>query len=108
MGKKSFILGGIVGFILGTRAGRDQYEKMKASAQNLWEMDAVQQGVAKVENSVGGVARNSASNLTDKVADMVKDKIHGGSRSSGGDNDMAGHVSGGDEPMDPATPGPRK
>lgn len=111
MGKKSFILGGIVGFVLGTRAGRDQYEKIKSSAQNLWEMDAVQQGVAKVENSVGGVARNSASNLTDKVADMVKDKIHGGARndsSNDDSNDMAGHVSGGDEPMDPARPGPRK
>ncbi|MDO5726357.1 MAG: hypothetical protein Q4Q03_00355 [Bowdeniella nasicola] len=106
MGKKSFILGGIVGFILGTRAGREQYEKMKSSAQNLWEMDAVQQGVAKVEDTVGGVARNSASNLTDKVAGMVKEKIHSTGRPKA-DDSMAGHVSGGEEAMDPATPGPR-
>lgn len=105
MGKKSFILGGIVGFVLGSRAGRDQYEKLKAMSQDLWQSDAVQHGVAKVEDTVGGAARNQASNLTDKVADLVKDKIHSGK--SDKDAHLDSYVSGGDKPMEPAEPGPK-
>lgn len=105
MGKKSFILGGIVGFILGSRAGRDQYEKLKSMSQDLWQSDAVQTGVSKVEDTVGSAARNQASNLTDKVADLVKDKIHS-AKSSGSEGKLDHYVSGGDKPMDPAEPGP--
>lgn len=105
MGKKSFILGGIVGFILGSRAGRDQYEKLKSMSQDLWQSDAVQTGVSKVEDTVGSAARNQASNLTDKVADLVKDKIHS-AKSSGSEAKLDHYISGGDKPMDPAEPGP--
>lgn len=105
MGKKSFVLGALVGFVLGSRAGREQYEKIKNVSQDLWNSDPVQAGVAKVEDTVGGAARGHASNLTDKVADLVKDRINTAGKKPAHD-DMAGHVSGGDKPMEPAEPGP--
>ncbi|MDO5700823.1 MAG: hypothetical protein Q4P36_05055 [Bowdeniella nasicola] len=103
MGKKSFILGGIVGFVLGSRAGRDQYDKLKAMSQDLWQADVVQSGVSKVEETVGGAARNQAANLTDKVAGMVKDKIHSsGSSRTSGRTDFVSEGDGG--PMEAAEP----
>ena len=100
MGKKSFILGGIVGFVLGSRAGRDQYEKLKSMSQELWQSDAVQAGVNKVEDTVGGATRSGASSLTDKVAGAVKDKINT-KKDSGADGAP------GTGPMKPAEPSPK-
>ena len=99
MGKKSFILGGIVGFVLGSRAGRDQYEKLKSMSQELWQSDAVQAGVNKVEDTVGGATRSGASSLTDKVAGAVKDKIN--------TKNDSGNGTPGTGPMKPAEPSPK-
>ena len=37
-----FVAGAAVGYVLGTRAGRQRYEQIKAGAHRLWTSDPVQ------------------------------------------------------------------
>ncbi|QAB16665.1 YtxH domain-containing protein [Leucobacter muris] len=49
-GKIAFVLGAAVGYVLGTRAGRERYEQIKNGAQTLWHTAPVQRGVSFVRD----------------------------------------------------------
>ncbi|MBC7441637.1 MAG: hypothetical protein H7311_03810 [Ramlibacter sp.] len=44
-GKLLFVTGGLVGYVLGARAGRKRYDQIVAAAQNLWSAPPVQRRV---------------------------------------------------------------
>lgn len=48
-GKIGLVVGLGVGYVLGTRAGRERYEQIKREAQKLWQLDPVQNQVVKVK-----------------------------------------------------------
>lgn len=52
-GKIAFVLGATVGYVLGTRAGRERYEQIKRGAKAVWETPPVQSGVDAVKGAVG-------------------------------------------------------
>ena len=52
-GKIAFVLGATVGYVLGTRAGRERYEQIKRGAQAVWATPPVQSGVSAVKGVVG-------------------------------------------------------
>lgn len=66
--KAAFLIGGAVGYVLGTRAGREQFEKIRASAQNVWESPKVQETVSEATEFV----KDKAPDLKDKVTGAVK------------------------------------
>ncbi len=76
MSKMSFVVGAGIGYVLGTRAGRGQYEKIKKASTSAWQSKPVQGIVHKADESVGDLARNQGAKLTDQVASVVKDKIN--------------------------------
>ncbi|HYO39926.1 MAG TPA: YtxH domain-containing protein [Nocardioidaceae bacterium] len=41
--KIPLLVGGAVGYVLGTRAGRERYEQIKSQAQTLWNNPKVQE-----------------------------------------------------------------
>ena len=82
-GKALFILGVAVGYVLGSRAGREQYEKVKAQAKDVWESPAVQEKVAAAEAKIGDVVREQGAQVADKVSESVK-----GFASSAGSDDV--------------------
>lgn len=51
-GKIAFVLGAAVGYVLGSRAGRERYEQIKAGAERVWQTDAVQRGVDALQGRV--------------------------------------------------------
>lgn len=53
-GKIAFVLGAAVGYVLGTRAGRERYEQIKLGAQNVWNTEPVQRGVNVVRSAAQG------------------------------------------------------
>ena len=53
-GKIAFVLGAAVGYVLGTRAGRERYEQIKRGAQNVWNTEPVQRGVGAVRGAAQG------------------------------------------------------
>lgn len=51
-GKVAFVLGAAVGYVLGTRAGRERYEQIKRGARRVWQTAPVQRGVNAVRDRV--------------------------------------------------------
>lgn len=51
-GKIAFILGASIGYVLGSRAGRERYEQIKQGAITVWHTEPVQKGVDKVQSAV--------------------------------------------------------
>ena len=49
-GKLLFITGGLAGYVLGARAGRQRYEQIRAAANNLWNTEPVQRRVSEVRD----------------------------------------------------------
>ena len=62
-----FLAGVAVGFVIGTRAGRDTYENMRNKWQGFSGSDQVQQ----VKDGVRDFAGHAASDLSDKVTEAV-------------------------------------
>ena len=50
-GKLLFITGGLVGYVLGARAGRKRYEQIAAAANDLWNAKPVQRRVTEVRDA---------------------------------------------------------
>ncbi|GGB92256.1 YtxH domain-containing protein [Cellulomonas carbonis] len=71
--KAAFLVGSAVGYVLGTRAGRQQFEKIKTQAQKVWENP-------KVQESVSGVSEKATGFVKEKAPEL-KDKLTGGSSS---------------------------
>lgn len=67
MGKITFLVGGAVGYVLGTRAGREQYEQIKGQAKGLWENPKVQDRASQAQD----YARDKAPEVKRKVTDAA-------------------------------------
>lgn len=67
-GKILFATGLAVGYVLGTRAGRERYEQMKRAAQGFWNDPRVQRRVDQVEDFVS----DSAKKVVDQVTGAVR------------------------------------
>ncbi|MCT1690742.1 hypothetical protein M3B11_07205 [Brevibacterium sp. p3-SID960] len=67
MKKRLTLLVGIgIGFVLGSRAGRQSYERLKTQVEEFWQNPRVQEGVQQ--------ATDTAKEKAPEVAEMVKDK----------------------------------
>jgi hypothetical protein len=75
-GKILFVFGLALGYVLGTRAGRERYEQIKAGAEKVWQDPRVQRRVHTVEEFVKDKAPDLAEKATGvakKVASKVKE-----------------------------------
>lgn len=65
--KLTFLAGLAAGYVLGTRAGRGSYEKIKASAKSIWDKDAVQETVTTVQHAIKDQAGEAAHKLVQQA-----------------------------------------
>ena len=70
--KAAFVIGGAIGYVLGTRAGREQFEKIRSSALSVWQSPRVQGTVSGVEDRASGFVREHAPELKEKVSGAVR------------------------------------
>src|SRR3954462_1818395 len=71
-GKLAVLTGVGVGYVLGTRAGRERYEQMRAGASRLWQDP---RGAQKRQQAAH-VAKDQASAAKDMVTEKVTEKVH--------------------------------
>lgn len=67
-GKILLVVGFGVGYVLGTRAGREKYDELVARVQKVWNDPRVQ----KQANNVGDFVKEKAPEVADFVASNVK------------------------------------
>ncbi|MBA4248445.1 MAG: hypothetical protein C0444_09160 [Microbacterium sp.] len=70
-GKILFAAGLAVGYVLGTRAGRERYEQLKGAVKGFWNDPRVQQRVDQVEDFVKEKAPEVAEFVTDGAKNLV-------------------------------------
>ncbi|MEQ1735037.1 MAG: YtxH domain-containing protein [Rhodoglobus sp.] len=67
-GKILLVVGLGIGYVLGTRAGRQKYDQMKAAALKLWNDPRVQQRV----DDAGDFVKDKAPDVAEFLADGAK------------------------------------
>jgi hypothetical protein len=67
-GKILLVVGLGVGYVLGTRAGREKYDELVARVQKVWNDPRVQ----KQANNVGEFVKDKAPDVADFVVSNVK------------------------------------
>jgi len=63
-----FVTGLGVGYVLGTRAGRQKFDQMVAQARKVWESPTVQEAA--------GVVQAQATRLYDQGKQAVTEQVH--------------------------------
>ncbi|MBX0301197.1 hypothetical protein K2F54_14570 [Cryobacterium sp. 1639] len=78
-GKLLFITGGLVGYVLGARAGRQRYDQIASAASDLWNRPPVQRRVNEVKDfalervgDVPGVLFEAGKKVVSAVQDKTK------------------------------------
>lgn len=71
-GKIGLVVGLGVGYVLGTRAGRERYEQIKTQWLKVWRLDPVQEQVTKVKGFVGDKAAAVPGALWTGVVKVAK------------------------------------
>lgn len=71
-GKIGLVVGLGVGYVLGTRAGRERYEQIKTQWLKVWHLDPVQEQVTKVKTYVGDKAAAVPGALWSGVVKIAK------------------------------------
>ena len=71
-GKAGLVIGLAVGYVLGTRAGRERYEQIKAQWLKVWNLDPVQEQVGKVKEFAKSTAMALPSTLWDSAVKVTK------------------------------------
>ena len=71
-GKVGLVLGLAAGYVLGTRAGRERYEQIKAQAAKVWNLDPVQEQVGKVTDFAKSSALAVPNALWDGAVKVTK------------------------------------
>ena len=74
-GKLMFLTGLAAGFVLGSRAGREKYEEIRANAKKVWESPSVQEAA--------GVAQAQATKLYSEGKDKLQSSKIGEKLQSG-------------------------
>ncbi|MFB8105973.1 MULTISPECIES: hypothetical protein [Streptomyces] len=67
----TFIAGVALGYVLGTRAGRERYEQLKKSARQFTESPAVRNAAESAAHSGRDIAGKAYHSVSDKVGDKV-------------------------------------
>lgn len=70
-----FIAGLAVGYVLGTKAGRQRYEQIASVADKLWGSSVVQRNVGRAE----GYVKAKAPKVVDLVGDGARTVVHAAS-----------------------------
>jgi hypothetical protein len=91
-----FIVGLGIGYVLGTKAGRERYEKLRTLARKTADSPAVQQAAGALQAQAAGYAKaargklaNGAGAAKAKVGGVIQDRVSGMRT-----RDANGHASG--------------
>ncbi|MPV49087.1 MULTISPECIES: YtxH domain-containing protein [unclassified Pseudactinotalea] len=71
----TFALGAGVGYVLGTRAGREKFDRMSAALRQAWETPAVQEQWGRASERIAETVREQRASLTERAVHAAKDTL---------------------------------
>ncbi|WP_137846408.1 hypothetical protein [Microbacterium sp. 2FI] len=71
-GKAGLVVGLAIGYVLGTRAGRERYEQIKEQWLKVWHLEPVQEQVGKVKDFAKSTAMALPSTLWDSAVKVTQ------------------------------------
>lgn len=71
--RAAFLAGAALGYVLGTRAGRERYEQIKQLSRQVSENPRVQEAAGVLRAQAGELAENARQ----RVGDRVQEKMPG-------------------------------
>lgn len=86
MKKLTLLVGIAIGYVLGSRAGRERFEQIRSGARKVASNPTVQSAASKAQETVATQAPVVAEAVKEKAtaaASAVADKVHGGESSTG-------------------------
>ncbi|WP_037605101.1 hypothetical protein [Streptacidiphilus rugosus] len=75
MRKLTFIAGLAIGYVLGTRAGRERYEQLRKTARDLSQTSAVQSATRGAKQAAGSAANKAGQAVADRVGDRLPNSV---------------------------------
>ncbi|MET7637964.1 YtxH domain-containing protein [Streptomyces sp. NPDC005438] len=72
----TFTLGVAVGYVLGTRAGRERYDKLRAGAQRVAQNPAVRNAAESAAQTGRQAASKAVDSVTDRVGHRMPAAVH--------------------------------
>ncbi|MGW0551634.1 YtxH domain-containing protein [Streptomyces sp. Wb2n-11] len=71
----TFIAGLAIGYVLGTRSGRERYEQLKKSARQIAQNPAVRNAAESAAQNGRDIAGKALHTVSDKVGDRVPGSV---------------------------------
>ncbi|MFF1542526.1 YtxH domain-containing protein [Streptomyces sp. NPDC058291] len=99
--KLTFVVGLALGYVLGTRAGRERYEQLKKSARQVAQNPAVRNTAETAAQQGRQYAGKAYHAVSDKVGDRMPESVAGRVRSL---KERSTHNGGGDDWGSSSTP----
>ncbi|SRR5690606_10817722 len=96
-GKLTLLAGAAIGYVLGTRAGRERYEQLKASVSRAWKDPRVQERVTEAEHFISDTAKHTVPQMQERVTGTARSAVDAARSKFGGGRDEF-------EPEEPVTP----
>ena len=69
-GKLTFTAGVGLGYLLGTRAGRERFDQIRTKAKQIWESKTVQDAAGKVQEQAGRLYEGGKQMMADQTHRM--------------------------------------
>ncbi|NWF30028.1 YtxH domain-containing protein [Streptomyces sp. PKU-EA00015] len=73
--KLTFVVGLAIGYVIGTRAGRERYEQLKKSARQFSQNPAVRNAAESAAHNGREAAGKAFHAVSDKVGDRVPESV---------------------------------
>ncbi|WP_018654975.1 YtxH domain-containing protein [Actinomadura flavalba] len=84
--RAGFFVGAAVGYVLGTKAGRERYEQIKQAGQRFSENPAVKEKAEVLKargTDLAGTAKVKAEGLADTAKEKLPEKVPGSAKKDG-------------------------
>lgn len=81
--KLVLLAGAAVGYVFGTRAGRERYEQIKDGAAKFWKNPQVQEKISDAEHAVTDAAKSAVDAAGSKVSEFRHRSGNGSNESNG-------------------------
>jgi hypothetical protein len=75
--RATFVVGAAVGYLLGTRAGRERYEQIKRLSRRIGESPTVQEVAGLLREQAGAVACTAREKVNAKLYDAFGERVPG-------------------------------